>query len=298
MENQFFRRGAALVLTLAFAVSAALPGFAVCAMPIQTASADEAVYLFDVSTGEAVLDQNADQQRSIASLTKMMTALLFLESGKDMNEKVTVPASLKSELDTIRSKGGSSISLSVGESIRRIDLLYALLVCSANDAASVIACDVAGSMSAFVARMNARAAELGCTGTRFSCPHGLYDEGNYSTAHDLARIAAACAGHLTYLKVADTVEYVIPATNLHAKRTIRTTNKMLVPAYSYYRTDIHGMKTGFTSKARRCYVTFSQREGAAYGLVILGSDLENIYKEANEIFDWAYTEYPAQAKAV
>ena len=290
MFHTFFRRAAALVLTLALAAAAALPGLAVYAMPIQTAKENETVFLFSADTGEVLLDQNAGQQRCIASLTKMMTVLLLLESGKDLNEAVTVPASLKQEFATIRSEGGTTIWLQPGESIRRIDLLYALLVCSANDAASVIACDVAGSMSAFVDRMNARAAELGCTATHFSCPHGLYDEGNVSNAYDVARIAAACAAYDTYLQVADTLQYEIPATNLHAARTIRATNRMLDPEYSYYRADIHGLKTGFTTKAGRCYVTVAQRDGGTYGLVILGSDLKNIYKEAAQLLDWAYSD--------
>ena len=233
-QTKIFRRAAALMLTLVFAAAAALPGLAIEAMPIQTAKETESVYLFSADTGEAILDQNAGQQRCIASLTKMMTALLLLESGKDLNETITVPASLTREFSNIRSQGGSSILLTAGEEIRRIDLLYALLVCSANDAASVIAWDVAGSQKAFVAQMNARAAQLGCTGTTFSCPHGLYDAGNASTAYDLARIALACAANPTYMQVADTLQYQMPATNLHAARTLKATNRLLDPEYPYY----------------------------------------------------------------
>ena len=290
-QNTFFRRAAALAVTLAFAVTAALPGLAVYAMPIQTAKDTESVYLFSADTGEALLDQNADQPRCIASLTKMMTALLLLESGKDLNGTVAIPASLQSEFTNIRSQGGTGIWLQPGEKVRRIDLLYALLVCSANDAASVIAWDVAGSQQAFVARMNARAAQLGCTNTTFSCPHGLYDAGNASTAHDLARIALTCAGNATYMQVADTLQYQMPATNLHAARTLKATNRLLDPEYAYYRADVHGMKTGFTSKAGRCYVAFATEEGRTYGVVVLGSDLENVYKEAAQLLDWAFTVY-------
>ena len=171
------RRAAAFVLTLALTIAMALPGGAVyAAMPIRTANAQESIYLFNAVTGEVLLDQNADQQRCVASLTKMMTALLLMESGKDLNETITVPDSLTPEFANIRSQNGTRIVLTAGEQIRRMDLLYALLVCSANDAASVIAWDVAGSIPAFVQQMNARAAALGCTSTQFSCPHGLYDD--------------------------------------------------------------------------------------------------------------------------
>lgn len=208
------RRLAAWVLTLALAAALALPGGAVYAMPIQTANAQESVYLINAVTGEVLLDQNSGQQRCVASLTKMMTALLLLESGKNLDETITVPADLTEEFQKIRSQNGSTILLAAGEQLRRIDLLYALLVCSANDAASVIAWDVAGSIPAFVQQMNARAEQLGCTSTRFSCPHGLYDDGNVSTAQDMGKIAMACAQYEIYRQIADTLQYEIPASNL------------------------------------------------------------------------------------
>ena len=286
------RRAAAWLLTLALTAALALPGSAVYAMPIQTANAQESIYLINAVTGEVLLDQNSSQQRCVASLTKMMTALLLLESGKDLNQTITVPAGLTEEFQKIRSQNGSTILLTAGEQLRRIDLLYALLVCSANDAASVIAWDVAGSQQAFVQQMNARAAQLGCTATRFSCPHGLYDDGNVSNAQDMGKIAIACAQYELYRQIADTLQYEIPATNQHAARSIRSTNRMLDPESSCYRAYIHGMKTGFTTKAGRCYVTAAQQGDSIYGLVILGSDRKNIYAEAAAILDWAFAGCP------
>ena len=288
--TSLFRRAAALALTLVLAVSASLAGFATYDMPIQTVSDTESVYLFNLDTGKPILDQNAGQSRYIASLTKMMTALLFLESGKDLNEEITIPTSLTQEFKDIQNANGSTMNLRIGETVRRIDLLYGLLVASANDAASVIANDVAGSLPNFVAMMNQKAQELGCTSTSFTCVHGLYDYGNVSSARDLALIASACAANETYMQVANTQSYTLPATNLHQnERAITSTNLMLNPEYPYYRDYIRGMKTGFTTLAGRCYVTFAQKNGHTYGLVILGSDLDNIYKEASELLDWAFT---------
>ena len=291
--HPFARRFLALVLTAAFMTTAALSGFAVYAMPIQAAYPQESIYLFDADTGEALVEQNPDLPRCVASLTKMMTALLFLESGKDMNAEITIPASLTQEFKDIQNANGSTINLRIGETVRRIDLLYGLLVASANDAASVIASDVSdGDLTAFVARMNQRAKELGCTSTSFTCVHGLYDYGNVSSAHDLALIAKACAENETYMQVANTLSYTLPATNLHQnERTITSTNLMLNPEYPYYRDYIRGMKTGFTTLAGRCYVTFAQKDGHTYGLVVLGSDLDNIYREASEILDWAFASF-------
>ena len=216
-KHSLFCRAAALVLTLALTAALALPGFAAAyAMPIQTAYDAEAVYLFDASTGEALVEQNPDQVRPIASLTKMMTALLVLESGADLNESIPIPDSLTPEFQAIRANRGHTIGLQAGESVRRLDMLYAMLVPSANDAASVLASDAAGGdLAAFAARMNARASQLGCTNTHFTCPHGLYDHNNYSTARDMAKIALACHANGTYMQVANTVSYTLPATNLH-----------------------------------------------------------------------------------
>ena len=292
-KNTFFRRAAALLLTAVLAVSAALPGLAVYEMPIQTANEGESVYLFNADIDKPILEQNIDQQRYIASLTKMMTALLFLESGKDLNAEITIPTSLTQEFKDIQNANGSTMNLRIGETVRRIDLLYGLLVASANDAASVIASDVSGGdLTAFVAQMNARAKELGCTDTTFSCVHGLYDYGNVSTAEDLAKIAAACYANETYMQAANTLTYTLPATNLHQnERSIKSTNLMLDPEYAYHRDYVRGMKTGFTTLAGRCFVTFAQQDGHTYGLVVLGSDMNNIYRECAEILDWAFSSF-------
>jgi len=105
-KNTFFRRAAALLLTAVLAVSAALPGLAVYEMPIQTANEGESVYLFNADIDKPILEQNIDQQRYIASLTKMMTALLFLESGKDLNAEITIPTSLTQEFKDIQNANG------------------------------------------------------------------------------------------------------------------------------------------------------------------------------------------------
>lgn len=155
--HPFARRLLALVLTAAFMTTAALSGFAVYAMPIQAAYPQESIYLFDADTGEALVEQNPDLPRCVASLTKMMTALLVLESGTDLSAGITIPASLTPELQSIRANRGHTIGLQAGETVRRIDMMYAMLLPSANDAASVLAVDTSGSLAAFAAQMNVRA---------------------------------------------------------------------------------------------------------------------------------------------
>ena len=291
-QNRFFRRAAALVLTLALAAAAALPGLAAYPMPIQTASETEAVYLFNADTGKTILAQNADQQQYVASLTKMMTALLLLESGKDLNGEVTVPTAMTQEFKDIQNANGMTAGLRIGETVRRIDLLYALLVSSANDAASVIAYDVGGSVLDFVRQMNARAAELGCTGTNFTCAHGLFDYGNVSTAEDMARIAAECYKNPTFVQVSGTAAYTMPATNLHQnERTINSTNPLTDTGSEFYRSYIKCVKGGFTTLAGRCAVAFAEQGGHTYGLVILHADNASLYTECDQLLNWAFESF-------
>ena len=291
-QNRFFRRAAALVLTLALAAAAALPGLAAYPMPIQTASETEAVYLFNADTGKTILAQNADQQQYVASLTKMMTALLLLESGKDLNGEVTVPTAMTQEFKDIQNANGMTAGLRIGETVRRIDLLYALLVSSANDAASVIAYDVGGSVLDFVRQMNARAAELGCTGTNFTCAHGLFDYGNVSTAEDMARLAAECYKNPTFVQVSGTAAYTMPATNLHQnERTINSTNPLTDTGSEFYRSYIKCVKGGFTTLAGRCAVAFAEQGGHTYGLVILHADNASLYAECDQLLDWAFESF-------
>ena len=294
MQNStLFRRAAALLLTAALALTLVLPGLAAYEMPIQTVNEGESVYLFNADIDKPILEQNADQQRYIASLTKMMTALLFLESGKDMNAEITIPASLTQEFKDIQNANGSTMNLRIGETVRRIDLLNAMLIVSANDAASVIAYDVGGSVLDFVKQMNARAQELGCTGTNFTCAHGLFDYGNVSTAQDLAKIAAACAANQTFAQVAGTASYVLPATNLRkAEHTISSSNSLMNSESANYREYVKWVKGGFTTLAGRCIVAFAQQDGHNYGLVILGCDTpDHLFTACDDLFDWAFASF-------
>ena len=292
-KNTIFRRMTALVLTLALAAAAALPGLAVYPMPIQTASETEAVYLFNADTGKTILNQNADQQQYVASLTKLMTALLLLESGKDLNGEVTVPTALTQEFRDIQNANGTTMGLRIGETVRRIDLLNALLITSANDAASVIAWDVGGSLNAFIQQMNARAAELGCTSATFTCAHGLYDYGNVASAEDMAKIAAACAANETFAQVAGSTTYTLGQTNFHSEqRTISSSNPLMDASGAYYKDSVKWVKGGFTTLAGRCAVALAQKDGHTYGLVILGSDSnEHLYSECDALFDWAFASF-------
>lgn len=274
-----------------------------------------AVCLVNLDTGTVIYEKEADARRRPASLTKMMTALLFLESGLELATTVTVPEALQEEFDHILADNGADVGIKTGEEMTLESLLYATIIPSANDAATVLAYVMAdGDLDAFYDRMNARAAELGCTDTHFICCHGLYetDEGNWSTARDIARIAAACAANPQYMEIASTAESWLPFTNKHdtpkpvpAEVTVPegmwlqmlNTNVMLHPESEFYRPYIRGIKTGYTDEAAFCLATTAEVEGARYLLVELGSpyykvgeqQTQQIYQDTAALLDWATT---------
>lgn len=258
-------------------------------LPPPAVQPGESVYLFDCSTDEVLLAQSADQPRAVASLTKLMTALLLAESGVDLETTVTVPGRLAEEFAAIQAAEGVTLGLAPGEEVRWRDLLYGMLLPSANDAASVVADALTGGdTAAFAARMNARAAELGCTDTTFSCPHGLYDAGSASTAQDIARIARACFASETLRPILSAQRYTLPATNVHAAREIVSTDPMLDTASAHYRRAVCGGKTGYTHAAGRCIALFACVGGHTFELVVLGgSTKDTLYRECTALLDWA-----------
>ncbi len=292
MRKKFIQKLVATSLALTLALAVALPAAAVYDLPVEPYGEDESILLINMDTGEVLLDQGADTIRYVASTTKMMTALLLIESGYDLDTVVTISTDLTAEFELIQVENGADMDLEIGEQITMRELLYGLLLRSANDAASVIAYEVAGDIDTFVNQMNDRAKELGCTKTNFTCAHGLYDTGNASTATDLAIIATACANEPLYMDVANTVTYTVAANNMHSsEREITTTNVMINPESDYYRDYIQGMKTGFTTLAGRCFVTTASKDGENYLLVVLNSIQNDIYEECGNILDWAFESF-------
>ena len=260
----------------------------------------KAALLYDLNSDSLVFAQDIDAQLFPASLTKVMTCLLTLEMEQDLEKKVTVTAEgLKGQ-----EPGGSNIALKVGEEISVKDLLYGLMVKSGNDAASVLAVNNSGSIEAFVEVMNRRAAELGCTGTHFMNPHGLHHDEHYTTARDMARILREAMKYPLFEEIFTTKEYTVPATNLSEAREMKTTN-FLIRSNGYpYVLDsrVLGGKTGNTSKAGRCLVTLSEKDGMRLISVILGAKAVygadgysfaryGNFEETSAMLDFAYGRY-------
>jgi len=212
-----------------------------------TLSATAAI-LLDAGTGEVLYEKNADRQMLIASTTKIMTALVVLESAC-LCDTVEITSAHMTE--------GSSMYLRPGETVCVEELLYGLLLCSGNDAAQALA-DHCGGTERFVERMNAKAASLGMADTSFENPSGLDGERHYSTARDMARLATAAVKNPTFVRICSTVSVQI------GERTMRNHNRLL--------NDIDGcigLKTGYTRAAGRTLVSCVHRGGRCLVAVTL-----------------------------
>ncbi len=221
----------------------------------------------DAGSNTFLYDKKADARMYPASCTKVMTALVVLENCGDLGETVTV----SSEAISIDDPESNNIYLEAGEKLSVRDLLYALLLYSANDAANVLAEHIGGTVGGFVDMMNERAAEMKLTDTHFTNPHGLFDEHHYTTARDLAKITAEATGNREFMNIIGTREYTIAATNKSPRRVIDSHHPM-VADHEEYDKDVIGGKTGFVGRAKYSMVTIAESGGMTLILVTMRGD--------------------------
>lgn len=250
--------------------------------------------LVEVSTGRIIYEKNSTKRMYPASTTKILTAIVVLENCK-LTDVVTVNASA---LENIPS-GYVVCDLHPGEELTVNDLLYALMVKSANDAAYVLAEHVAGSVEAFADMMNKKAEEIGCTGTHFVNPNGIHAEDHYTTAYDLYLMAKYGMQNETFRTLVSTTSYTLPATNKHpeADRTFSNSNELLNKnSRNYYYSNAIGIKTGTTSQAGDCLVAEASRDGLDFISVVLDSSttsngLSGRFLDTIELFNYAYDNF-------
>lgn len=263
-----------------------------------TVTADAAL-LISPDSGMVLYEKNADKRCYPASTTKIMTALLTLENVTDLNEIVTAEAS---DFEHVTADS-STANIKEGEQVPVIDLLYALMLPSANEAAYILARHVGGTWENFVNMMNERAAELGCTGTHFSNPCGLHEDDHYSTARDLYKIAYAAMQDDTFVNISDTVQYKMSKTNLHEERIIYTTNMLIFSSYAAYAYPYcKGIKTGHTSQAGTCFVGYAEYGDAKLYSVVLGSDEQSTefpgigasFPDTSSLFKWGFENFTSK----
>lgn len=211
----------------------------------------KAAVVIDCTTGEVLYEHDSDMRLPMASTTKIMSAMLALESGA-LDEEFTVDSeAIKVE--------GSSMGLQEGDIVTMRDLVCGMLLPSGNDAANAAAVRICGSTEKFVQLMNERAVKLGLENTHFVTPSGLDDDTDehYSTAHDMARLAAAAIQNQDFVDICSQRYIKLDFGNPPYERWLTNTNKLLDNLDG-----VIGVKTGFTDKARRCLVSACERNGA------------------------------------
>jgi D-alanyl-D-alanine carboxypeptidase (penicillin-binding protein 5/6) len=292
------KRISALLLGIFYLLICCFPAFAGDTLVEQDAPVAQditinayAAIVIDMDTGEALYEYDADEQNYPASTTKIMTAYLCLKYG-DPNDTVTVSESAFSDISERASTGG----LEVGETMTVHRLLQALLVVSASEAANVIGEYISGTHEAFVDLMNEEAQALGCTGTHFANCHGLPNSNHYTTARDLAKIAAAAMEYEEFRDIVGSAITTMEATNKHSVQTIRSTNGLL-PGSSYTEYNYPyaiGIKTGHTNAAGYCLVSAADKDGTRLLCVLLGASSRiSSFAQSISLYDWAYDNYEA-----
>lgn len=261
-------------------------------MPAQAAAPTltaQSACVMDADTGEILYEKNAQQELPMASVTKIMTALVVLEQGDLTATTTATPEALATvDLDSTR------VGFEAGEQLTIDELMYCMLVYSANDAANILAAAVGGSVDQFVAMMNEKAEELGCTHTHFANPNGLDADGHYTCAYDLALIARAVNQYPEFTKYAGATSYTLPADNIIAAGwQIATKVDMLDKSKQTYDGRVYAAKTGWTTKAHNTFVACAKTADDSNIIVtLLNCPVKNgMFTETTALLDYTETQY-------
>ena len=251
----------------------------------------ESAVLLDGITGRVMFSKNPRSRMYPASTTKILTVLLALESGIDLNTPIIVPqqaAQIPSD--------STLVPVFPGDQLPFIDLLYGCMLASGNDAANAVAVLVAGSIDAFVDRMNQRAVELGCSDTHFVNPHGYHDPDHYTTAMDLARITQTALENDTFRQIASSQRhtFTIRREGEDITPSRSNTNLLLDPESRYYYPGSIGVKTGTHTAAGNCFVAASEHDGVRLIAVALKcpEDTQR-WIDATRLLNFGYSRFEA-----
>ena len=262
----------------------------------------KAALLVDGSSGRVLYAKNEHEELYPASITKVTTALLVFEAIERgdlrLDQTVTVSASALAGQDP----DGSTAGIKEGEQLTVEELLYCMLVVSANEACSILAEAVSGSVDAFVEQMNQRVQELGCVNTHYVNDSGLHDPQHYSSAWDIYLITREAMKYDEFMTIVNSKSYTVPATNLSEARELHSTNALISTwrMLGYYYSGAQGIKTGSTDAAGLCLVSSAVRGSRTLVSVVLGCEevktetggtrVES-FSETARLFDWGFDNF-------
>ena len=251
----------------------------------------ESAIVMEANTGAVLYEKNPHQQLYPASITKIMTTLLALENCS-LDEEVTFSYNSVHKIE----RDSTHISRDVGEIMTMEQCLYAVMLGSANDCAYAVAEHAGKGYENFVAMMNEKAEELGCTDTHFNNPHGLTDPEHYTSAYDMALISRAALENETFRLITATTRYTIPVTNKHPnEETYIVNHHKMVTNYqgetAYLYKYCIGGKTGYTDLARNTLVTFAEKDGMTLICVVMKENGIAQYTDTRKLFDHCFDNF-------
>lgn len=243
--------------------------------------------LIEASTGTVLYEKKANKKMYPASITKIMTALLTIENC-DLNETIEYSEYAINSLEFEDANAGCQ----VGEKMTVKDALYALMLTSANEAATALGEHIAGSTQKFADMMNERAKQAGATGTHFKNANGLHDPDHYVTAYGMAMIMRDALKYQTFRDIINTVQYTIKKNNKRKEDFISVQrHKMVNPYSAFYYDGIIGGKTGFTDQSGTTLVTAAKRNGMTLITVVLNSNADNVYRDTTALMDYGFKNF-------
>ena len=241
---------------------------------------------------EVLYERNSEEKIYPASVTKLLTAILVVENC-ELDEIVTVGENAVFSVPS----GYVNANLQVGEELTVEDLLYVMLIPSANDAANALAEHVGGNVESFSTMMNARAKELGCKGSNFTNPSGLHQDDHYTTTKDLYLIAKEAITKPIIKQILKTTNYTLPQTNKYNKnnRIFITTNYMIRESLTKYYSDYCiGGKTGYTTEAKNCVIEYAEKDGIELLAIVMGESAVvkgQKFLDAKTMFEYVFNNY-------
>lgn len=234
----------------------------------------DAAILVNQANGKALFEKNADRREYPASMTKMMTCILAIESGK-LNSTITISANAAAASDTYLSKG-DRVTIS--------NLLYMLMLSSNNGAAVAISENLSTRGESFKTKMNKKAKAIGMTATHFVTPNGMHDSSHYSTARDMAKLAAYCMRNATFRGYVKTETMRMKWVTPHGKHIMCRNENKLLRLYD----GVNGIKTGYTDPALGCLASSYSKNGVSYIVVVMHSHRGQFrFHDTTKILDWA-----------
>ncbi len=271
-----------IILSLCFILFCSFPGLS-AEWPVVELVA-EAGIVMDVDTGAVLFEKNGDVLEYPASITKVMTALTVLKYCS-LDDEVLFSYDAVYNVD----KGSSNAQIEAGDVLTVSDCLYALLLKSANEAANALAEHVSGSRTAFAELMNQEAQKLGCTGTHFSNPSGLYADDHFTTARDMALIGAAAMDNASFLEIeSNRVHTLAPTIRVPEGNTIYMEHKMLLQSSPYYDTRVIAGKTGYTIACGNTLLTLAVSNGRRLVAVVLKDKTPYHYTDTRALLDLGF----------